>query len=62
MWPLYWGLAAFASLVYLLTKLSTRKLAILIGLPLTAEFGLTALAAHGVNNRYLIYHDPFYLI
>ena len=61
-WPLYWGLAGFGSLILLLTRPTTRRLAILIGLPLLAEFALTILVTNGIETRYLFYFHPVYLI
>jgi hypothetical protein len=61
-WPLYWGIAAFAGMAYLLTQSTTRRLAILLGLPLLAELAVLLVATNGLETRYLFYLHPTYLI
>jgi hypothetical protein len=62
MWPLYGGLGAFASLIYLMTRPETRRLSILLMLPMLAEFALILSVTNGVETRYLFYFHPTYLI
>lgn len=62
MWPLYGGLGAFASLIYLMTRPDTRRLSILLMLPLLAEFALILSVTNGVETRYLFYFHHTYLI
>jgi hypothetical protein len=61
-WPLYWGIGGFAALAYLFTRREARSLAILLALPLLAEFGLVVVATTGTDTRFLLYFHPTYLI
>ncbi len=61
-WPLYWGIAGFAGLIYLFTRRETRSLAILLALPMLVEFGLVIVATTGTDTRFLLYLHPTYLI
>ncbi len=62
MWPLYGGVGAFASLIYLMTRPDTRRLSILLALPLLAEFALILSVTNGIETRYLFYFHHTYLI
>ncbi|GEM_PF-6317886 len=61
-WPFYWGLAALAGMIYLLTQPMTRRLAILLGVPLIAELTVLLAATNGLETRYLFYLHPTYLL
>jgi hypothetical protein len=61
-WPLYWGIAGFAGMIYLFTRPETRSLVILLALPLLVEFGLVIVATTGTDTRFLLYFHPTYLI
>ncbi len=62
LWPLHWGIAAFASLGFLVSRPTTRKVALLIGIPLLAEFALVIAFTNGIETRYLFYFHPAYWI
>jgi hypothetical protein len=61
-WPLYWGVAAIASLVFLFFQPATRRTMILFGLPLLAELGITLIATNGLETRYLFYWHPTFWV
>jgi hypothetical protein len=62
--PFYWGVAVFASLIYLLTQPMTRRLAILLMLPVLTDlaFSTLMLADNSAGARYMLYVYPAYLL
>jgi hypothetical protein len=62
LWPFYWGIAAFGCMAVLVTCPPTRRLAVLLGVSLLAEFAMIIAFTNGLETRYLFYLHPTYLI
>lgn len=62
--PFSWGMAVAASLLYLLAKPVTRRLAVLLLLPILAElaFPTVILADNSAGARYMLYVYPGYWV
>jgi hypothetical protein len=61
-WPLYWGVGAFAALASLLARGPTRAVALLILVPIAIDFAFASLVVLSIGGRFHVHVHMLYLL